>query len=130
MQGDGLLFECSIGLFTSGPALNPNMVIGDFVAATFGGYAALTAQTFGAPFLNSANQLQLTSPRLQWICTATPGPESLLGYYAWREGTPDVLLFADRFAAPIVIDQIGDGVAFLINAVWSLLDHGGYLFVA
>jgi hypothetical protein len=128
MGGDGLLFECSVGLATAMPLLSPNMVLADFTAASFSGYAALTAQTFGAPYLDSGNNLQLTSPRLQWICSTTGDANIIVGYYAWREGTPDVLLFADRFTTPITITTAGDGIAFVINFEVDLSNHGTYLF--
>lgn len=129
MGGDGLLFEVSVGLYTAGPALTPIMQIGDFTPATFTGYAPLTAQTFGVAYLNTAGELQLTSPTLQWIATAVPAPETLIGYYVWREGTPDVLLFADNFSSGILIDEPGDGVAFVCNFVVNLLSHGGHTFI-
>jgi hypothetical protein len=128
VAGDGLLFECSVGLFVSATIPSPDSVLGDFTAASFTGYSALLAQTWGAPYLDSESQLQLTSPRLQWICTATGDAEVIRGYYVWREGTPDVLLFADQFDPPITITQLGDGLAFVVNFELNLSNHGTYLF--
>lgn len=129
MQGDGLLFECSVGLYTGGPLLSPSMVLADFTAPTFAGYAALLAQTWGAPYLDQEGKLQLASPVQQWACTTTGPADVILGYYVWREGTPDVLLFANEFDTPITIEFLGDGVAFIITVEFDLTDHGSYLFM-
>lgn len=128
-QVDGILFELSVGLYTSPVVIGPNMVLADFTAATFGGYAALTAQTFGSAYLNTSNEMQMTSPRLQWVVTSITDPEVLRGYYCWREGTPDVLIMAESFEDPITVDQVGDGLAFVINFILALTGHGNHTFV-
>lgn len=128
MGGDGLLFECSVGLYTAGPALTPGMVLADFTAADFTGYAPILAQTWGAPFIDADANLQLNSPVQQFVCTGTGVFDPVIGYYVWREGTPDVLLFADRFSTPISLALLGDGVAFTISMEFVLTGHGTYLF--
>lgn len=128
-QASGPFFEASVGLYTTGPALSPNMVLADFTAADFTGYAALTAQTWGAAYLDQTNKVQLTSPVLQWVATATGDPNVILGFYVWQEGTPDVLMAAGAFDTPITITTLGDGVSFIITLEFSLIDHGSYSFL-
>lgn len=125
---DGPLFEASVGLYTAGPALTPAMILADFDAATFTGYAPILAQTWSAPYLDQSSKLQLASPVQSFLCTATGTPQVILGYYVWAEGTPDVLLMADVFGTPITIGTLGDGLAFIITFEMDLRDHGTYLF--
>jgi hypothetical protein len=128
LQGDGVLFEVSVGLFIAGPTLAPAMVIDDFTIPTFTGYAPVTAQTFGPAFFDQGGRLQLNSPLVQYVATAVPTPEYVLGYYAWREGAPDILLFADYFDSPVAIQFPDDGIAFTISFEMVLTGHGTYLF--
>lgn len=125
---DGILFELSIGLYTVGPALSPDMVYADFTAAGFGGYAAHTAITFGTAYIDQTGKLQLTSPVQQWVCDADGDAEIIQGFYAWVPGTPNVLIFADSFGETITIEREGDGIAFAINFELDLRSHGTYLF--
>lgn len=127
-QVSGPFFECTIGLFTAGPGLSPNMVLADFTAAAFTGYTAHLTQTFGAAYMDQTNKLQLTSPLQMFAVTATGTPSVILGYYIWAEGTPDVLLAADYFDSPVTLTTIGDGIAFAITLEFDLANHGTYQF--
>lgn len=127
-QTDGILFECSIGLYTTGLTIGPNMTYADFTPADFVGYAALTAQTWGAAYLNQLNQLQLTSPLLQWTAGAILAPQIVRGYYVWRPGTPNVVILAEAFTDPITFSVLGDGLAFVVNVIFELTGHGNHIF--
>lgn len=130
VQPSGPLFEASVGLYTAGPSLTPSMVYADFIAATFPGYAAATAQTWNAAYIDQENKVQLASPVMQFVRNADAGdPQTVLGFYVWIEGTPDVLVLADAFETPIVFAGLNDGVAFVITVEFDLTGHGSYIFM-
>lgn len=128
-QASGPFFAATVGLFTAGPTLSPNMVYADFSAADFDGYAALATETWGPAYIDQTGKVQLASPTLQWTATGSAVVNSLLGFYIWTPGTPNVLVAADFFDTPIAIMNPGDGLAFIITLEFDLTNHGGYLFM-
>jgi len=108
-------------------ALSSNTVVGDFVEADFGGYAAKTAAAAAAVFtdpLTGGTIIRIPDPSGGWafVSTGTPPantPQTIYGaYVVSNDGTK--LLGAAKFATPINIteaDQIidVDDVTWLVN---------------
>jgi len=124
-QVDGPAYHVTVGLFTAGPLpITPSSVLADFTAATFPGYAVVTTTTWSDAYLSQAGRAQITSMIISFTGGAVVSGETILGWYAYREDTPDELAFADYFDDPVFINEPGDGVTFIINLNLAGDDHG------
>jgi len=101
-----------VKLVTVAPALNPEMVIGDFTLAVFTGSTPV-AITWGTPFIGSEGKPQVDSQLCTFISTDAANPENIVGVIVTDTGGTN-LKFAALFDAPIpVVD--GSGLAFVIG---------------
>lgn len=74
--------------------------LASFTEATFTGYVAQAAGTWGMPYIGADSLPHVTAPGLQWQPTDAVTPNIIYGWYATNTaGT--VLLFAAAFPAPI-----------------------------
>lgn len=85
---------------------NPDLNVSDFTEATFNGYTAggETIDVWGGPFLDPDDGRKYTKPAavIDFIAGATPGPETIYGWYLTDGGVG--LLAAGKFDTPIVIN--------------------------
>lgn len=73
--------------------------------------------TWGSVAMAANGQPFQESQLLQWICTATPGsPEDIYGVIYYLPGTPNVILGADVFTAPVRIAANLDSVQTIAMA--------------
>jgi hypothetical protein len=100
----------TVHLYTTGPALSPQMVLADFIEATFTGSAFKTLSAVLGPINLPGGQGM--HEELDWVCTVAPAPaQTILGIYIVDADTT-TLLAAEQFAAPVAIAAIGDALSY------------------
>jgi hypothetical protein len=82
--------------------------LSNLTEATFVGYVASSAITFGTAYLNSQGYAEIDGPTTQFTCTASTTPNTIYGY--WVEDGSGNLLYAERFTAPQYITGSGQAV--------------------
>lgn len=96
-------------LYANPVALGPNTAIGDFVEATFVGYAKIVAETFTTPYLDVDNTALALGADQAFICTAGTTPNTIYGYY-FTDSTDLLYRCAYQFATPVGISAAGQAV--------------------
>lgn len=99
-------------LVTDAPALDPDMVIGDFTKATFTGSAAVSI-TWGTPYTGTEGKPQVDSQLVTFISTDAVVDENVVGIIV-TDTAGTGLKFAALFDAPIPI-TLGKGVGLVIG---------------
>lgn len=109
LAAGGHLNGLKLHLYSAGPVLNARMAVGDFTEASYTGYAAAT-MTAGSVYFDAAGNGAVDWATVSFILSAALGtPATILGYYVTNTaGT--VLLWAELFAVPKVLQNIGDAV--------------------
>ena len=104
-----LLQGGSLHAFVSNHAYNAADVAATYnaIEATFGGYAAITCNSWGAAFLNALNIAETDEIVRSWTTTGSGLPQSVYGiYYLDAAGN---LLFSELFSTgPVVLSFVGD----------------------
>jgi len=98
--GAGILDAATIGLYTNAFDPHPDMVIGDFTAATFGGYAADASLALAGPFNMGEDGLAMTQSYYFAATDPIGTPETVMGYYIGTAAFADIIC-AERFADPV-----------------------------
>lgn len=102
-----VLDGASLKLFTNSPTLGPDMAVGDFTVATFGGYAAVTPLTWLGPANANGNGMLLTVQGF-FLSTDPIAPAEIVnGYYLTNAGNTEVFL-AETFDDPVNFAVPGD----------------------
>jgi len=87
----------TVHLFKNDFAPNPDMVIGDFVEATYTGYAAIPIPAWGLDYRDDlGNDVNLANP-VQFVGPSDSVPQVIYGYYIRSAGGGTPLLSAERF---------------------------------
>jgi len=87
-------------------------VLGDFTESTFPGYAAGLSAWNTAAFLNGSGKAEIDADSATVFTCSGSASESAYGYYV-MDPTDTELLWAERFASPVVISTAGDFVSVL-----------------
>lgn len=106
-----------IRLFVNDITPTHDTVTGDFVEASFGGYASGDISGSGTISENGSDEATLTFPTFTNTATGSGLPQSVYGYYVTDVG--GALLWAERDpTGPIVIAAVDDEVT--VDAVVTL----------
>lgn len=116
MPLDGLLVK----LFQNNVEPSPNDVAAEYDAADFAGYAASTAIVWGTPFLDSDGKATVVGDSKQFTSTGPTPSNTIYGYYVTTAA--NVLVYAERFATPVLIDA--DDQAIVVVPEFQLSDAG------
>lgn len=101
------LDQATIGLFTNAFDPNADMVIGDFTAATFSGYAPDATLALLGPFNISTTGKIMTNSFYWSAADPIVTPETVMGYYIGSAAFAAILL-AERFADPVPFENPAD----------------------
>ena len=102
-----VLSGLSLRLFSNDYTPTASSVPSDFVQASFGGYSQQTLGAFD-PAVTDGNGDAVVehSTELEYIATSA---ETIYGYFVVETGSPDAVIYAERFASA---KQIDDGTTF------------------
>jgi hypothetical protein len=81
-------------------------VIGDYTVATFSGYPGDVSPTWGTPFTNGDGKAETDAGTTTYTHNGGGTSNTIYGAYFVTAG--GVLVYADKFAAPIVMASNGD----------------------
>jgi hypothetical protein len=110
--------EVKIHLFTNNIVLARTTVIGSFVEAAYGGYAAQVMSGWTDGGIDVNNYDTWNGPLILWQATSSSGlPETFYGYYVTDNGNT-VALWGENFAPVQTFSNNGD--AFSIPTTFSL----------
>lgn len=100
---DGLLDGAKMLLFSNDVYPDADTVYADLTPCAFTGYAASDVLTWGDPYLDSDTDEWALAPEPVEFRSASGSPYVsgiAYGYAVYMPGTPNVLLFAERFQEP------------------------------
>jgi len=95
-------------LFENNITPDQDTVFGDFVEATYIGYAA-QPQNFGAAAIVAHKGTIVGTAPLSFVVTTTGSPDTIYGYLVADANTGEVV-YAERFASPQVMENAGDTI--------------------
>jgi hypothetical protein len=84
-------------------------VLGDFTEADFTGYSGFQVAVWLAAVINGAGKGIIVASPLLWTAGVIGTGNTIYGYYV-TEGTDALVSYAERFASPVVIANVGDFV--------------------
>lgn len=92
-----------------------------FTEADFPGYASQDNVdfTWGSPFINGSGFGQINATTVEtFTCTGTPTPaQQIYGWYVLDDYNAGVVLYAEKFSAPITISASGQFVSLQPNLI-------------
>lgn len=91
---------------------SPTVVLADFVEATFDGYAASAALTWGAVGTDTTNLADVTAQEVEWVPTGATTPNTIAGVYV-TNAAGTALLFWQEFDAPVAVNDVPDVVRWV-----------------
>jgi hypothetical protein len=91
---------------------SPTVVLSDFVVATFDGYAASAALTWGAVGTDTLNLADVTAQEVEWVPTGTTTPNTIAGGFI-TNAAGTALLFWEEFDTPIAVNGPPDVVRWV-----------------
>jgi hypothetical protein len=107
----GPLSTIKVALFTAvSGGIRRGMAYADFTLATFDGYAASGNITWGTAVLLADGNWWLVGDAKAFVMTGLTTQETILGYFGYLTGSPNVVRFAELFDTPDPFTQIGDSV--------------------
>jgi len=98
-------------LFQNNLVPGPGTVVGDFVEATYDGYAPIAAGGFFGPLLDPVTNDWFTTPAavLHFDDTGAVTPNTIYGFYMTDAGGT-ALVACQRFGVPVVMDAAGKSI--------------------
>lgn len=115
----------SLRLFQNDITPGPNSLPGDFVVATFSGYAHKVPGLTLGPYLNPSGYWEVQNVSLSWAPSDGVTPNTIYGWY-WLDAANN-LIAAERFAEP---RQMIDATSLLVVILsLQLLGTGIFGFV-
>jgi len=108
--------DINIGLFTNELTPGPGTVLGDLTAPTFTGYAVVN-NPFGARRGNANGDIILPVGAATFQPTDTTNlPQTVVGSYLGREGTPDTLWLVEILDEPWEVVDTGSA----LDVIWEI----------
>ena len=99
-----------IRLFANNHTPLPTDTEADYVEATFSGYPGYTPLVWGSAFINPSNQGQVNASQVLWQHNGGGISELVYGVYITDDD--DVLQYAERFAAAVLMDGSTDSIEY------------------
>lgn len=99
-------------LYQAPVGTSPLVVLADFTEATFDGYAASAALTWGAVGTDTVNLADVTAQEVEWVPTGTVTPNTIAGVYI-TDAAGTALLFWQEFPAAIAVNGPPDVVRWV-----------------
>lgn len=96
----GPFFECNLHLFKNAVAISPNMELGNFEEADFGGYTPGSALDFGTSYIAPDGTVTLTAPGQDFVMTDDVSPQVIYGYFL-TDADDEVLIGAENLLSPV-----------------------------
>jgi len=121
IPGAALLVTPFVHLYTAGPSpITPDSVPGDFVEATFVGYASIALPLPLIGPINLAFTTLGVNEEVNFLAGAVVPPgENILGYWISNQaGAAGTLYMAETFADPIPIAVAGDFIS--LDAIFAI----------
>lgn len=116
-----LLAASHLKLFKAiSPPLSVSTVVGDITEADFTGYAAAAIANFLIAYLDPAGGASIQSGTIQFNCTGTAVPNTVLGFYL-EDAAGDLILIG-TFDSPIAMTQVGDSIP--VNVTLNFAANG------
>jgi hypothetical protein len=110
----GNLFDGAIvRLFQNDVTPDRDTVIGDLTAADFTGYADSAAVTWATPFLDSNGDAILPGDLKEFMAGSPVTVSNTIYGYAIVNTGATVLLWAERFDAPVIVSTAGKTIAVM-----------------
>lgn len=113
---DSLIDTAVVHLFSNNITPDEDTVLGDFTECTYSGYGGGQTPTWDGPTTDMSNRAAITSEVMQYAHNGGATANTVYGYYVVASGTD--LVFCERFAAPIVMDDATD--QFSLQIVYRL----------
>lgn len=82
----------------------------DYVEADFSGYVGNVTVVWGMPFVNGSNQGELDSSQFNFTHNGGSTDNTIYGIYV--TDLAGLLLFAERFDAPVLMNAAGSTIAY------------------
>jgi hypothetical protein len=124
VAADGLFNGCLCRLYVNNINVTDATVIGDLTEATFAGYAASAALTWGTPY-NDGDHASVESNRVQFTTTGEPDGQTARGAYLTTAGGSPALLAILPFDGPQSVVEAGDAVIVIPElSIPFSVDHG------
>lgn len=109
----------TIALPTTGDVADPAGV----ARPTYGSYADI-ACAFGAEHINSNGFYALDGPLLSFQETGTVLTVTILAFFLYLPGTPNVIYAVENFALPHVLATLDDALKFVPEVALGITDGG------
>lgn len=89
-------------------------VLAAYTEATFDGYGGSVVLAWGVPFINGSNQAECDASTVTWVRSGGATSNTIYGIYVTDNA--GLLVYAERFGAPVSMTSAGDTIGYTPRA--------------